>query len=124
MKDTRGIRGEGKIGCVIWLAILGLIAYGLFKIVPVKIANSSFEDYLTEEASFGSIKGAKQIESEILAKAKELEIPVTKDNLTITRTREKITIEAEYTLNIVFFGGGYVYVWKRHPIVERPMFVV
>ena len=56
MKDTRRIRGEGKVGCVIWLAIVALVAYGLFKIVPVKIANSSFEDFLTEQASFGSIK--------------------------------------------------------------------
>jgi hypothetical protein len=124
MKDTRGTRGEGRVGCVIWLAIVGLIGYSLFKIVPVKIANSTFEDFLTEEASFGSIKGAKQIETEILVKAKELDIPVTKDNLTITRTREKITIEAHYTLTIVFFGGAYTYVWKRDPIIERPTFVV
>jgi hypothetical protein len=124
MKHTRGIRGEGRVGCVIWLAIVGLIAYSLFKIVPVKIANSSFEDYMTEEASFGSIKSAKQIETEIIAKAKDLEIPVTADNLKVTRTREKITIEAHYTLNIVFFGGAYTYVWKCDPVVERPMFVV
>jgi hypothetical protein len=124
MKDTRGTRGEGRVGCVIWLAIVGLIGYSLFKIVPVKIANSTFEDFLTEEASFGSIKSAKQIENEILAKAKDLEIPVTIDNLTITRTREKITIEARYELTIVFFGGAYTYTWKRNPIVERPTFVV
>ncbi len=113
MKDKRWARGEGRVGCVIWLAIVGLIAYSLFKIVPVKIATSTFEDFLTEEASFGSIKQAKQIENEILAKAKDLEIPVTKENLTITRTREKITIETHYEMTIVFFGGGYTYVWKR-----------
>ena len=101
-----------------------MIGYSLFKIVPVKIATSTFEDLLNEQASFGSIKSVKQIESEILSKAKELDIPVTKDNLTITRTREKITIEAHYTLNIVFFGGAYTFVWKRNPIVERPTFVV
>jgi hypothetical protein len=124
MKDKRGARGEGRIGCVIWLAIVGLIAYGLFKIVPVKIANSTFEDFLTEQASFGSIKTAKQIENEILAKAKDLEIPVTKENLTITRSREKIAIETHYELKIVFFGGAYTYVWKRDLVVERPTFVV
>jgi hypothetical protein len=122
MKDKRWARGEGRVGCVIWLAIVSLIAYSLFKIVPVKIATSTFEDFLTEEASFGSIKSAKQIENEILAKAKDLEIPVTKENLTITRTREKIrsrpttrcrscSSEATHTC-----GSGYV--------VERPMFVV
>lgn len=124
MIDKCGARGEGRVGCVIWLAIVGLIAYGLFKIVPVKIANSSFEDFLTEQASFGSIKSVKQIEKEILDKAKDLEVPVTKDNLTITKTREKITIEAHYEVTIEFFGGAYKYVWKRDPIIERPLFLV
>ena len=124
MSDKRGARGEGRVGCVIWLGIVGLVAYGLLKVVPVKVANSSFDDFLTEQASFGSIKSVKQIESEILSKAKDLEVPVTKDNLTITKTREKITIEAHYEVTIEFFGGSYKYVWKRDPIVERPLFVV
>jgi hypothetical protein len=124
MSHNRGARGEGRVGCVIWLGIVGLVAYGLLKVVPVKIANSSFDDFLTEQASFGSIKGVKQIESEILAKAKDLEIPVTKENLTVSKTREKITIEAHYEVTIEFFGGSYKYVWKRDPVVERPLFVV
>ncbi|MGH9400325.1 MAG: hypothetical protein ACRD00_08140 [Thermoanaerobaculia bacterium] len=124
MSDKRGARGEGRVGCVIWLGIVGLIAYGLVKIVPVKVANSSFEDFLTEQASFGSIKSVRAIEREILDKAKDLEIPVTKDNLTITKTREKITIEAHYEVTIEFFGGAYKYVWKCDPVVERPLFVV
>ena len=121
---TQRARGEGRVGCVIWLAIVGLIAYGLYKVVPVKVANSSFDDFITEQASFGSIKAVKQMENEILEKAKDLGVPVTKDNLTITKTREKITIEAHYVVEIVFFGGAYKYVWQRDPIVERPLFVV
>lgn len=124
MLRTRGARGEGRVGCVIWLAIVGLIGYGLYKIVPVKVANSSFDDFITEQASFGSIKSVKQMESEILEKAKDLGVPVTKDNFTITKTREKITIEAHYQVEIVFFGGAYKYVWQRDPVVERPLFVV
>jgi hypothetical protein len=122
--SKRGARGEGRVGCVIWLAILGLIGYGLFKIVPVKVANSTFDDAMTEQASFGSIKSVKQIERDLLDKAKDLGVPVTKDNLTITRSREKITIEAHYEVVIEFFGGAYKYVWKRDPVVERPIFVV
>jgi hypothetical protein len=124
MRFKHAARGEGRVGCAIWLVIVGLIAYALFKIVPVKIANSSFDDAMTEQASFGSIKSVKQIEFDLLAKAKELEVPVTKENLKITRTREKITIEAHYEVVIVFFGGAYTYVWKRDPVAERPLFLV
>ena len=124
MREKRGIRGEGRVGCMIWLAIVALVGYALYKIVPVKIDNSTFEDFITEQASFGSIKSTKQIETEILAKAKDLGVPVTKDNLSIAKSREKITIEAHYDVNIVFFGGVYTYNWKRDLVVERPLFVV
>ena len=124
MREKRGMRGEGRVGCFIWLAIVALVGYALYKIVPVKIDNSTFEDFITEQASFGSIKSVKQIESEILAKAKDLNIPVTKENLTITKSREKIAIETHYDVNIVFFGGVYTYDWKRDILVERPLFVV
>ena len=124
MTRTRGDRGEGRVGCVIWVLVVGLIGYCLYQIVPAKIANSSFDDAMTEQASFGSIKSVKQIEYDLLQKANDLGVPVTKDNLIITKTREKITIEAHYTVEIVFFGGAYKYVWKRDPLVERPLFVV
>ena len=83
MREKRGIRGEGRVGCIVWLALVGLVGYVLFQVVPV-----------------------------------------TKDNLTITKTREKITIETHYDVNIVFFGGVYTYNWKRDLVVERPLFVV
>ncbi len=124
MRRKRGARGEGRIGCLIWIVIIGFIAYGLIKIVPVKIANSSFDDAMTEQASFGSIKSVKQMEADLLDKARDLGVPVTKDNLTITKTRERITVEAHYEVVIEFFGGAYKYVWKRDPLVERPLFVV
>ncbi len=124
MRRTRGIRGAANVGCIVWLAVLALIGYGLYKIVPVKIANSNFYDFLQEEASFGSIKSVHQIEYEILTKAKELEIPVGKDELTIKKTSTVITIEAHYQMVIDFFNGAYKYVWKFDPVVSRPLFAV
>ncbi len=124
MRRTRGIRGAANVGCIVWLAVLALIGYGLYKIVPVKIANSNFYDFLQEEASFGSIKSVHQIEYEILTKAKELDIPVGKDELTIRKTHEAITIEAHYQMVIDFFNGVYKYVWKFDPVVARPLFAV
>ena len=117
-------RGAANVGCIVWLAILGLVGYGLYKIVPVKVANSTFFDFMQEEASFGSIKSMQQLEHEILAKAKELDVPVGKDELTIKKTKESITIEAHYEIVVDFFNGLYKYVWKFDPVVQRPLFAV
>ena len=90
----------------------------------MKIASSEFYDVMQEQAAFGSIKDLKFIEFEILRKAQELQIPVTKDNLKITRVRESITVEAHYAITIDFFNGAYKYVWKFDPVVIRPLFAV
>jgi hypothetical protein len=124
MRRTGGTRGEGKIGCILWLAVLALIGYGLYKIIPVKIATSTFYDFMQEEAAFGSIRDIKQLNKELLAKAKELDIPVTEENLTIKRTRENITIEAHYEITVEFFNGWKKYVWKFDQVVSRPTFLV
>jgi hypothetical protein len=124
MRRTRGIRGAASFGCIVWLVLLAVIGYALYKIVPVKVASSAFADFLQEESSFGSIKSVPQIQAEILAKAREMNIPVTKDNLTIKKTRESITIEAHYEMTIDFFNGAYKYVWKFDPVYTRPIFLV
>jgi hypothetical protein len=124
MRRSRGIRGGANFGCIVWLVILGVVGYVLWKVVPVKIASSEFYDVMQEQASFGSIKDPKFIEFEILRKADELKIPVTKDNLKVTRGRESITVEAHYEITIDFFNGAYKYVWKFDPIVQRPLFAV
>jgi hypothetical protein len=124
MRRTRGIRGAASFGCIVWLVLLAVIGYALYKIVPVKVASSAFADFLQEESSFGSIKSVPQIQAEILAKAREMSIPVNKDNLTIKKTRESITIEAHYEMTIDFFNGAYKYVWKFDPVYTRPIFLV
>jgi hypothetical protein len=124
MRRARNSRGAAGFGCVVWILILALIGYCLVQILPVKIASSQFEDFMQEEAGFGSVKNLTQLEKEILAKARELKIPLTKENLSVKRGREAITIEAHYELTVDFFGGLYKYVWKFNPVVSRPTFAV
>jgi hypothetical protein len=124
MTRSRSVRGGANLGCIVWLVILGFVGYVLWKVVPVKIASSEFFDVMQEQAAFGSIKDPKFIEFEILRRAGELQIPVTKDNLKITKARESITVEAHYEITIDFFNGAYKYVWKFDPVVQRPLFAV
>lgn len=124
MSGSRGVRGGANFGCIVWLVILGFVGYVLYKVVPVKIASSEFYDVMQEQAAFGSVKDPKFIEFEILRRAQELGIPVTKDNLKLTRTHQSITVEAHYEITIDFFNGAYVYVWKFDPVVIRPLFAV
>src|SRR6478672_10160645 len=120
MRRRRGISGAGNLGCLMWLVVLALVGHVLWKVVPVKIRASTFYDTMQEQASFGSIKSEQQILYEVLRRAQELGIPVTKETVSVTRTRAAVTIEAHYSIPIEFFGGAYKYVWKFDPVVTRP----
>jgi hypothetical protein len=124
MRGNRRIRGKGMIGCLLWLVVLGAVAHVLYKVVPVKVRASSFYDVMQEQASFGSIKSEDQILYEILRRAQELQIPVTRETVTVTRTRSAVTVEAHYSIPLEFFGGAYKYVWKFDQVVSRPTFAV
>jgi hypothetical protein len=124
MRARGGTRGAGRIGCLLWLAVLGVTAYIGYKVIPVKVATSTFYDFMQEEAAFASIRPVNQLQHEILAKAKELDLPLTEDNLKIKKLRESITIEANYEITIDFFNGWKKYVWKENQVVTRPIFLV
>ena len=124
MRGSRGMRGKGMIGCVLWLVVIAAVGHVLYKVVPIKIKSSTFYDTMQEQASFGSIKSEQQILYEVLRRAQELEIPVTRETVTVTRSRSAVTIEAHYTIPVEFFGGAYKYVWKFDPVVSRPTFAV
>lgn len=124
MARTRSARGAGNIGCLLWLVVIVLVGHVLWKVVPVKVRTSTFYDSMQEQASFGSTKSVQAIEWDVLRRAEELKIPVTKKNLKVTRARNAVTVEAHYTITIEFFGGAYTYVWKFDPVVERPTFAI
>jgi len=124
MRRRGALRGAGNIGCLLWLVVIAAVGHVLWKVVPVKIRTSTFYDAMQEQASFGSIKSTQAIEYEVLRRAEQLKIPVTKENLKVVRLRESVTVEAHYEIPIEFFGGVYTYVWKFDPVITRPTFLV
>ena len=115
------MRGEGRTGCVLWLLFVGLVAYLLIEIVPVRISAGQFTDAMQEQATFAATHQNPQIYRELLEKADELKLPIRRDQLTITRTRESIQIEAHYVVPIEFFGGLYTYTMTFDPVIARPL---
>jgi len=124
MRRKNGERGSGRIGCLLWLGVLAITGYIGYKVIPVKIATSTFYDFMQEEAAFASIRPVNQLQREILLKAKELNIPVTEENLVIKKVSESITSEAHYEITIWFFNGWKKYIWREDQVVTRPIFLV
>jgi hypothetical protein len=114
-------RGEGNLGCIFWLIVLGLAVLIGVKMVPVKVATSQLYDYMEEQAKFAATASPDALAKSIVSKAKELELPVTKEDVRVERVGDNIRMSAVYTVPVDF--PGYTYMWHFDHKVNRPIFI-
>jgi hypothetical protein len=113
--------GEGKAGFLIALAVIGIAAFLGVKIIPVRVTAYQFKDYIEEECRFAAIRGSDaEVRKHILEKARELEIPLDKDGLTLERTRSHMTIAASYQQPVDLKLTTYVYKFSHS--YKAPLF--
>lgn len=110
MRSGRSERGQGRIGTVIALALLGIGIYVGAKIIPVRIAAFEFRDFVDQECRYAAVKGSDQeIARRILEKARDLEIPLDKKDLRVARTRSEMIVSYSYVQPIDFKVTTYNY---------------
>ena len=121
MLDRSVHRGEGKLGCIFWLAILAVFIMIAWQIVPAKIDTGDLDDFMVRQAESAGSNSAEQIKQSILLRAKDLGLPVTKDNLSVVKTNARVAVKCEYELpvSMVF----YTYQWKVTHDIDRPYFL-
>jgi hypothetical protein len=123
-------RGEGKLGCIVSLLVLGLLGAVALKAVPVYYGDSELADACDGIASGASRKPIETVDREVRAKARELgvlEALTDKNAIRVTKAGSgdtgTCTITLHYKRTIDFYG---VYKWtlttdKRinKPILEN-----
>jgi hypothetical protein len=121
-------RGEGKLGCIVSLLVVGAIAAAAYKAVPVYYGNSEFIDACGFIASGASSKPVETIEREVKDKAKELmviEALTEKGAIRVAKTSGAeagtCTITLRYKRVIDFYG---VYQWTlaTDNVISKPIF--
>lgn len=116
-------RGESNLGCFLWLVVLAIAVMISWKMIPVKVNSAEMADYMVEVAQFHSArKTPEEVRGLLLARASELNIPLTKENVTVVRTGDRIRMRVEYTVPVDF--PGYTYNWHFRHELDRPIFIV
>lgn len=120
MRDSKQA-GNGKIGFILTLAVVGCAIFALVKIVPVRIDAYNFRETLRTEARQGAIRATNaQVAKHIMSEAKDLEIPLVRKNLKISRTKSKLIVAAKYELPIDLKLTTYVFKFEARE--EAPLF--
>lgn len=110
MKDKTAERGEGRIGFMIALALLGGGIFVGVKIIPVRVNAYEFRDFLQEECRFAATRNKdSEIFKRVFDKAQDLRLPLAKKNLRLERTTHEMIISAKYEQLIDLKFTKYVY---------------
>ncbi len=103
-------RGEGRIGLLIALIVVGAAIFVGAKVIPVRINAYEFRDVLRQECRMGAVRtDDAAMKRRILQQAKALEIPLKKKNLRIRRTASEMIVSATYEQPINLKVTTYVY---------------
>jgi hypothetical protein len=120
MRMSRRERGESQFGCLIGLILLGLAIFVAWKMIPVKVRAAELRQTVVDEAKSAGTHNDDRIKAAILAKAREDNLPVTEQDITIVRANSEITVRVTYTIPVVF--PGYTYNWHLEHEAKNPIF--
>lgn len=121
MTRWRFQRGDVPVGCMVGLVVLLLTAMIGIKVTPVMINVGELDKEISTLADRANRREYKdeRIVSDILRKAENLDLQVTKKDITIKRTSSRIKITVTYDVPINF--PGYTYVWHKRHYHDRPL---
>lgn len=110
----RGESGKAGLGSLVALVLLVVTVYLGMTIIPVRAAAYQFDDTVREQVVYAGARrrrvGDDEVNRNLLEKAEELGLPVTKRNIRITRRSKSVRIVVAYKVPIDF-GFGYSYEW-------------
>lgn len=121
MRRRSGQRGEGNFGCIVWLLVLAIAVLIGWKMIPVKIRTAELYDFIIELTKYSALSPPEELEKRILWRAKELDLPLEKEQIHVERIGDRIKLEAHYTVPVEF--PGYTYMWEFDHEVDRPIFI-
>lgn len=116
--------GKNSIRGIIALLLVVATVYAGFKFLPVRADAYQFNDAIRDEVVFAGSRRStdEQIMKTLLEQATILGLPITQQNIKITRSgRKYIIIEASYTVPVELVGG-YRYDWSFNQRHEGPVF--
>jgi hypothetical protein len=104
MDNERGVSG---VKIMIWLVILAAGFHVGLKYLSIQLDYQRMRDAMYSKASVAQVLKDIEIRNDLVAKAKELDLPLTGDNFVIVRDEDKrtMTIKTAWDVEAHYFGG-------------------
>ena len=122
MRTWRFQRGDVPVGCLVGGVVALIVVLVTIKVAPIMLHVGEFDKEISALADRANRReyNDQRIRKTILAKADQLDLPVTKKDIDIKRTSNRIKVTVAYVITIDF--PGYTYVWHKEHFHDRPLF--
>ncbi len=115
--------GRGGLGALLGLAVVVVAIYAGMKFVPVRASGFQLDDTVREQIVYGGARRRQVADDEILRniieRAEDLGLPVTRRSISIVRRRGSIRIRVVYAVPIDL-PFDYTYSWRFEIDHEGP----
>ncbi len=114
--------GFGTFKALLALALFGAVIYLGLKLVPPFFHNWEFQDTIgavARTATYAQGSTEESIRTDVVAKAKEIGVPVTEEQVTVSKANYGVNIEVNYTVPVEL--PGYTVKLKFNPVAGNRM---
>jgi Domain of unknown function (DUF4845) len=104
--------GQSRLKGLLTLAAIAAVIYVAVRTVPIYVNNYELGDYMRQLAiqATAARTPAAEIQQSVLAKASDLDLPVSADQIKVESNRGGVKIEVDYTVPVDL----KVYTWVLH----------
>jgi hypothetical protein len=114
-------RGVSTLKIWLWLLFLGTVIYTGIKLVPPYIDSERMKDEMQIKASLAQVLKDDEIRTALVAKAKELEIPLGPESFLIERDEgnHRMKISTAWDVEVHFPYDVYVKYYHFAPVADE-----
>jgi hypothetical protein len=101
-RSRRSQRGAGKLKAIVYTAIILLVIYAAYKLVPPYVSEYQLQDKMQEQARFGIVNRYtdEQVRENVFRVVQDLDIPAKREDIKVTVTQAIVKISLEYTVPV------------------------
>jgi hypothetical protein len=121
MKSMKEERGAVSMGMILGILLVLFAAYEAKQFGPLLMHQFQFQDAAIEASKFSATKDANSIANELVYKAGELQLPITRDMIKVTKQATYTRVQVTYELSAEWLPGK-VYKWTVNVDEESKIF--
>jgi hypothetical protein len=101
----KGERGEITMGLVVGVLLVLFAAYEAKQFGPLLLRQFQFQDAAIEASKFSATKDANAIANELVHRAGELQLPITREMVKVTKQATHTRVQIVYELSADWLPG-------------------